>query len=89
MQIKSSFHYYDYQYHHHQESFVKADCQTRKNAILDLIVTNISDCCNSLLVILPIELSDHMIQCCALLKNKTKNDNTSTHVAKLAFEKWL
>ena len=68
---------------------------TRKKVILDLILTNMSDCCNPTSVISPIGLSDHNSVICtfnrSLIKNVTNKVKIrrNIHVNKTAFGKWL
>ena len=47
---------------------------TRKNVALDLILTNMSACCNPALVTSPIGLSDHSSVLCTLKRNLIKNE---------------
>ena len=68
---------------------------TRGNAILDLILTNMSNFCNTPLVLPPIGLSDHNSVLCSYKNAATKNARTKVKIrqgnnaAKTAFGKWL
>ena len=68
---------------------------TRGNATLDLILTNMSDFCNTPLVIPTIGCSDHDSVLCSYKEGKTKNVHTKVKIrqgnnaAKSAFGKWL
>ena len=50
---------------------------TRKNVTLDLILTNMSNWCNSTSVISPIGLSDHNSVVCTLNRSLAKNQPDS------------
>ena len=68
---------------------------TRGNAILDLILTNMSDFCNIPLVIPPVGRSDHNSVLFSYKEGSTKNAHTKVKIrqgnnaAKTAFGKWL
>ena len=68
---------------------------SRGNATLDLILTNMSDFCNTPLVIPPIGRSDHDSVLCSYKEGKTKNVHTKVKIrqgnnaTKSAFGKWL
>ena len=68
---------------------------TRKDAILDLILTNMSNICDAPKVIAPIGLSDHNSVLCVLKKCKSMNKCKKIQIrprnssAKRAFGRWL
>ena len=68
---------------------------TRGNAILDLILTNMSNFCNTPLVLPPIGLSDHNSVLCSYKNATIKNAHMKVQIrqgnnaAKTAFGKWL
>jgi hypothetical protein len=68
---------------------------TRKDAVLDLILTNMSDTCDSPKVIAPIGLNDHNSVLCILKKCKSLNGCKKIKIrpgnrgANAAFGRWL